>query len=72
MDTIHRPVFISNSVSKTGLCLHPQVESVLCWAQSRELVPEIETSSICLVQLESFRKDGGTVHYTKCCFKDDG
>jgi hypothetical protein len=31
--------FLRHNVSETGICLHPQEESLLGWAQSIELVP---------------------------------
>jgi hypothetical protein len=41
LDVTHRPVFICNNVTETGLCLRPQVKkkNLLTWAQSIELVP---------------------------------
>jgi hypothetical protein len=31
---MHRRSFITNDISKTGLCLRPQVKRLLNWAQS--------------------------------------
>jgi hypothetical protein len=38
MDIVNHPIFILNYVSENGLCLRPQIKSLLIWAKSIELV----------------------------------